>query len=327
VRGKTYGIYMADKELGAVHKPNSYNSNSVINNLGFRNTQDIAERKPVGATRIYCSGGSSTFCYNLPTEQSWPSLLQRKLRKIPGRERDEVLNAGEICFAISHEFSLARRLVPRLKPDIVILYGSGINEILAYGILEDKEDYDFDELLKQKKWGIFPKKLDQARFLKRHSTFVKFCDYAVKKIFEKKLKKDFLERFSSVGKDYPHQWVMQNFDNTLRNYLTFLRKHKCKVIIVPFGDSGTEGRYLDLLRRFRDRAVKIGIRENVIICDFAALVKKMPNREALFIDEDVHLTAEGVDALSDALLNVLINQQALRNARSYDIVGPQEPKH
>jgi hypothetical protein len=39
--GKTYGIYMADPDLGATHRPSSYNMNSVINNLGFRNVEDI----------------------------------------------------------------------------------------------------------------------------------------------------------------------------------------------------------------------------------------------------------------------------------------------
>src|SRR5437016_4570358 len=70
--GKSYGIYMADMELGATHCPNSYNTNAVINNWGLRNSENTSEDKPQGVTRIYCSGGSTTFCYNLNQEDTWP---------------------------------------------------------------------------------------------------------------------------------------------------------------------------------------------------------------------------------------------------------------
>lgn len=59
IPGKSYGIYQPDLELGATHRPNSYNSNSSINNWGLRNPDDTPEAKPLGSTRIYCSGGST----------------------------------------------------------------------------------------------------------------------------------------------------------------------------------------------------------------------------------------------------------------------------
>src|SRR4030042_2132453 len=179
VPGRKYGIYMADKELGAVHRPNSYNTNSVMNNWGFRNINDISEQKPEGALRIYCSGGPTVFCYNLPTDKAWPTVLQSKLRKIPGHEHDEVLNAGDICFSVAHEFALAKRFVPVLKPDIEILYGQGTNE-LANAIVLKSEGYDLSRLVAEKKWGIVSRKLDQARFLKRNSVLVRFHDYYIR---------------------------------------------------------------------------------------------------------------------------------------------------
>jgi len=309
VPGKSYGIYRADKELGAVHRPNSYNSNSIINNWGFRNTENISQKKPDGITRIYCSGGSTTFCYNLRTEEAWPAILQQKLRKIPGHEHDEVLNAGEICFAVAHEFTLAKRLIPLLKPDIVILYGTGINEVLSSQVLQYKENKDFDLLLREKKWGVFPLKLDQARFLKRNSTLVKFFDYKIKEWLRTYLTKKFRARPEPKNYTYLHQWVIYNFENTLRAYLRFLHSNGCKVIIVRYGDNGGDNWYLaHYVLRFRDRAVAIGREEGATICDLASIVDRHPARKKLYIDSGVHVTLEGAELVADVILSDLKNQ-------------------
>lgn len=307
VPGKSYGIYMVDKELGALHRPNSYNINTVINNWGFRNVEDISEQKSEGIMRVYCSGGSTVFCYNLPTEESWPSILQERLRQIPGHEHDEILNAGEINFAISHEFALAKRLIPRLKPDIVILYGAGTNEDAAAAKLRDMEGRDFDQLLREKKWGVFPRELDQARFLKRHSLLIKFYDYKIKQWFEKKLTKGFRKKYIFTGDSRPHRWVIENFDNTLRTYLDFLHENRCKTIIVRYGDNGVEDHYLiNYIRMFRDRTVRIGKEKGAIICDITPLVEKHPQRKNLYIESGVHVTRKGAELVSDALLPILL---------------------
>ncbi len=304
IPGKSYGIYMADKELGAIHRPHSYNSNSVINNWGFRNAQDILEQKPLGSTRIYCSGGSTTFCYNLTTEESWPSILQHKLRQRPGHERDEVPNAGEITFAISHELALARRLVPRLKPDVVILL-TGMNESLAAQILERAEKTDLNRLLREKRWGVFPRHLDQARFLKRNSVVVRFIDYVLLPLFEKR-RTDVYRQPDPPKWFHLHPWIMTNFEHTLRAYLAFLQDHGCRVIIIRYGDNGIETWYLrDVLRKFRDRAVEIGREEGALICDIASIVERHPRRLSLYIDSGVHVTKEGAELMADELLKTL----------------------
>lgn len=307
VPGKKYGIYIADKELGAVHRPNSYNRNTVINNRGFRNIEDISEQKPEGAMRIYCSGGSTTFCYNLATEESWPNLLQYKVRQIPGHELDEALNAGQICFAISHEFALAKRLIPVLKPDIVILYGLGTNEGLALGMLKYDEGKDFKRLLAEKKWGIFPRKLDQARFLKRNSMLIKFYDYKISLWLEEHLIKQFRKRFVLDRDLYAQQWMFENFDNTLRAYLAFLYDNGCKVVIVRHSDNGIENPYFTgTIKVLRDRAVNIGREKGAIIVDFATIVEQHPKRKDLYIDSGLHITRDGSELLSDVLLDTLI---------------------
>jgi len=299
VPGKSYGIYMADDELGATHRPNSYNTNSVINNFGFRDSEDITEAKPPGTTRIYCSGGSTTYCYNLDTAESWPSLLQRKLRQVKGHERDEVLNAGQITFGISQEFALAKRMIPRLKPDIVITF-TGINELLAANIITYEDGKNLDELLAEQRWGVCPQHPDQARFLKRHSVLVRLIDYKIKKFFESRATAAY--RDSEAPPMPMHPWVTANFEHTLRDYLRFLREQGCKVIILRYGDNGKEDWYLQkCIHQLRDRAVDIGKEEGAAICDLVPIVDNNPRRRNLFIQTGVHVTKEGAELYADPI--------------------------
>jgi hypothetical protein len=103
---------------------------------------------------------------------------------VPGHEHDEVLNAGQICFSIAHEYALAKRLIPQLKPDVVILF-TGFNELLAAQVIENQDHGNLDQLLAEQRWGVCAQHLDQARFWKRNSVLVRLWDYKVKKLFEK----------------------------------------------------------------------------------------------------------------------------------------------
>jgi len=297
--GKRYGIYMADPELGATHRPSSYNMNSVINNWGFRNLEDISEAKPPGATRIYCSGGSTTFCYNLPTEQAWPERLQGDLRARPGHERDEVLNAGQICFPVSSELVLAKRVVPRLKPDVVVTF-TAINEILASDIIGGADGKNFDQLLGEQRFGVVPFAMDQGRFLKRESVLVRFIDYKIKSWFEPKITADF--RGAEAPPRIVHPWVIANFEHTLRSYIEFLRASGVpRVILVRWGDSGAPGSFMDEERRFRERGVAIAREMGVDVFDFATVAAAHPRRKELFIESGVHLTREGAELFAENL--------------------------
>jgi hypothetical protein len=299
VPGKSYGIHMLDDELGATLRPNSYNSNSIINNFGFRDVEDISEKKPAGATRIYCSGGSTTFCYNLNTEDSWPHLLQQKLRQVKGHERDEVLNAGQIGFGVSQELVLAKRFIPRLKPDIVLLF-TGLNEFSCANTLVHRDNQDLDRLLAEERWGVCPKNLDQVRFLKRHSVLVRLIDYRVKKMLESRLTAEFHENDETPRPIHP--WISANFDHTMKEYFSLLHANGCKVIVIRFGDTRKENWYTkQFIRVYRDRAVEIGKEQGATICDLVPAVENYPRRSNLFIDSGIHVTREGAELYSDVL--------------------------
>jgi lysophospholipase L1-like esterase len=305
VPGKSYGIYIADAELGATHRPNSYNHNSVINNRGFRNADDVPPVKPPGATRIYCSGGSTTFCYNLPTEQAWPSQLRDQLRRLPGHEKDEVWNGGQICFPVADELILARRVIPELKPDVVVVF-TGINELLAAEIIAGADGESLDRLLAENRFGVAPRGLDQARFLKRHSVLVRLLDYVVKRGLEKRLTADY--RAPGAKPKPIHPWVDANFQHTFREYLAFLRAQGCKIVVVRAGDNGVESWHLDEVRRFRDEAVAIARSEGAHVFDFAAAIEGRADRRSLFIESGVHLTETGSRLFAERLRQFLTDE-------------------
>lgn len=96
--------------------PGSY----TINQHGFHGA-DFTEEKPPGCTRILCLGGSTTFGWGVRDGVEYPRLLEVKLHALdPERRRWQVINAGVTNYSTYQGLLLARRLLPRLKPDIVL---------------------------------------------------------------------------------------------------------------------------------------------------------------------------------------------------------------
>src|SRR5262249_22102583 len=89
---------------------------------------------------------------------------------------DQVLNAGAIVWSMAHEITRAKRDLPMLHPDYVILY-SGYNEEMnaALARLEGK---DLAAGVAQGR-PVFATNLDQDQWLKRNSVIIRFLDYAL----------------------------------------------------------------------------------------------------------------------------------------------------
>ncbi len=318
VPGKSYGLYQADSELGATHAPHRYNSNTILNNWGFRNREDVAATKPAGAMRVYCSGGSTTFCYNLPTDESWPSVLQSKLRATPEHGHDEVLNAGQICWSLCHEYVLAKRLLPQLKPDFVILF-TGVNEGMSAEQFARKDPAVLDRMMAEQRWGEVAKDLDQARFLKRHSTLFRLWDYRIKSWFAPALTAEYREpevKERPVSHPAMHPYVMANLEHTLRAYLKLIREQGAIPVILRYGDNGTDAWYLRYgTRAWRERVVEIGRAEGVTICDAAAVFEQHPKRVECFIESGIHVTALGADVLAEELKKTLLAEATRQKSK------------
>jgi hypothetical protein len=317
VPGKSYGTYIADRDLIVRHRPDSYNTFTAFNNLGFRNIEDIALEKKPGGLRIYCSGASTTFCQNLPTEESWPHLLQEKLRTLPGHENDEVINAGIMGVPLAYEFKLARQWIPLLKPDYVIFYGTGFNEGHLQYLLMTYGSEDLDELLQKETFGIYRLDSNMTHVAIRHSIIAKAVDHVTKNFFFKKRAKARYDRmFDGRYEASPHPWIVKNFDAVFRAYLAFLKEEGCTPVIVGSGDTGVESWYFDnFLRTFNRTALEIGEEERCVLADFAGVAEEHPRREGLFMESHIHMTREGTELLSDVLLDVIIGLEGERPER------------
>lgn len=309
VPGKSYGTYISDKELGVRLHPNAYNTGATYNNLGFRNINDIAVRKPIGSTRIYCSGGSTTYCQNLSNADTWSNLLQEKLRKLPKHQNDEVINSGVMSVPLAYEFKLAKRWIPILRPDYVVFYGTGFNE----GGIElnmKKRGIDLDKLLKKREFGVYVLNDNMTSFWLRNSILLKLIDRIVKEALEKILVRKFLlSEKEYPGMSTPHPWTVENFDTIFNEYLLFLKQYNCTPIIVASTDSETDDNWYfnNYMRMFNKRAVMLGKAQGAIICDFASIVKDLPDKKDLFGPSKIHFTKQGAALLSDVLLETVKN--------------------
>jgi len=99
-----------------------------VNDGGFRNREGVFTPKTQGAIRIISYGGETTLCTNLDLEDSWPRLLERKLRHSRiGGAQDQILNGGLRGGSISHLLERAKTELPKYRADYVTLY-TGIHE-------------------------------------------------------------------------------------------------------------------------------------------------------------------------------------------------------
>ncbi len=158
VPGHSYGSSKYDPVMGAVPRENSYSATAYLNDYGFRNSEPVLMPKPEGSLRMITYGGSTTFCHHLTNDQAWPIRLQERLRRErAGGDRDQVLNGGVIMWSLAHSFEKARRDVPLLRPDAVIIY-SGVNEIFNANFLA-AEGEPMRDLVARGEYGRFTTEL------------------------------------------------------------------------------------------------------------------------------------------------------------------------
>ena len=69
VPGKSYGIYQPDPVLGHFPEPDTYNHVTELNDIAFRNEEDLITPKPPNTERIIVYGGSTAFCPQLKTNE------------------------------------------------------------------------------------------------------------------------------------------------------------------------------------------------------------------------------------------------------------------
>ena len=299
--GKSYGLWQGDKELGAIHALNGYNSNAETNDYGFRNVEPVKNPKPAGATRGIVYGGSIVFCYNLSNEEAWPLQLQKQLRA-NHNPNDQVLNGGAIAWSISHAYRRAKRDLPVLKPDYVVIY-SGINEQLNALIMQT-EGRDIHELIKQGKYGEITTGYDQSRWLKRNLAVVRLFDYVINPIFQKKAaenRKDIGGKFGIITENglvpKTDSLLLKNYLHVLKDFIQLIKDNGAEPIFVIQSHSKTMS-HMDYFTSFSENGVSLAKEMGAKVIDSKDIAQTYTGKWAdLFIESGCHFTKIGADEM------------------------------
>ena len=301
VEGKSYGLWRYDPMTGAQHNENAYNRLTTTNNFGFRNVEDVLEPKDEESLRIIAYGGSTTFCYNLSNEETWPSRLEQKLRK-SRHPKDQVLNAGAINWSLGHAFARAKIDIPVLKPDYVLIY-SGINEGANSDSLKNV-NVEMKALMADENYGVIAKNFDQNRWFKRNSITVRVYDYYIKAflvgLFTTQDKKVISSEPIFINPN-PDEYVLENYLVVLETFIEFIEKNGSKAVFII----QSNGDNSNLNRKFTSYSVaganiakKLGVKvvdSRDLIDDNTKLAKD------LFYFTGVHYSPKGAIQLADLI--------------------------
>jgi lysophospholipase L1-like esterase len=102
-----------------------------INSLGLRG-DEVSIPKPPHLTRILAVGDSITFGYGIPVDDTYASVLGKRLNEhARNGERYEVLNGGTLGGSLSDYLHFLEDKANLIEPDIVLI-GLSLNDILVY---------------------------------------------------------------------------------------------------------------------------------------------------------------------------------------------------
>ncbi|MGB0712932.1 MAG: SGNH/GDSL hydrolase family protein [Gammaproteobacteria bacterium] len=287
--GRTYGIYQAHPVLGGILRPDSYNLIKEFNNRGFQSSRDVPASKPQDELRIVTYGGSTTFCYNLPTGEDWPLQLEDRLRERGTNAR--VLNAGDVSWSLGHINVRSREEFAELDADWVVLY-SGLNEYLNADDLAFHGINMADEVAAGR-LGTFTRLLSSSQWLHRNSLIYKATIRWFLPLFG-----DGKPRVPPFKAD--PEALDINYRHLLRGLIPFWREHGARVLfVVQGGDPAHEKHYITgMSRNAADLARELG----AVVVDANEVVRAYPGAPAeLFTETGVHWTRDGARRLSEFL--------------------------
>jgi len=292
ISGKSYGLWCYDQEFGAIHCHNGYNTNSQTNDYGFRNTENVREPKPVGALRIIAYGGSTTFCYNLLNGETWPDELEKQLRK-NHNPQDQVLNAGAIMWSIGQSYARAKRDIPILKPDYVIIY-DGINEHANAQFL-DLEGKPMTTLVERGEYGVFSKNLDQSRWVKRNLALVRLMDYVITPALTNENKQEVAVPIE------PDPYILDNYLHTLEKFVELANNNGAKPIFLVQAHA-RGNRSTEYLTSYSRKGIRLASGVGAIVLDAQVMVDGYHGQPIdLFYSTGVHYSRLGAQMLGEFL--------------------------
>lgn len=113
--------------------------------LQFPPARFVKSAKRAGSVRVLVLGGSTSRCENLPKEQSWPSVMERRLRaERPGLDL-EVLNGAMGWYTTKHSLTTYVTYYRDFQPDIVVSM-EAVNDMFRSLVPADFALGEYDEL-------------------------------------------------------------------------------------------------------------------------------------------------------------------------------------
>ena len=309
LKGKSYGIMKADKELGFTHAANAYNRSRASNNMGFLNINDVVspEKRNSEDITFIAYGGSTTYCYNLEQNEAWPYLFQEEMcnkKKNDGLCKFSVFNGGHIMYSIGHAYKRAKRDLPIVKPDYIIIY-SGINEFSNYQLLKPEDKINFDKSINNKEYGLI-KKFDYW-YIKHNLIIKKLLHY--KLFVPLKIQ---IEKGNNATKDsFPI--VFENYLGVLKKFIDLAETHNTKVIFLV-QSQGTDTKKNIFLTSFSQKAKKKVSELGAIVIDTNEIIDKYKgDKSELFHETGVHYSFKGSGLVAKLLFNKLIEKKLITN--------------
>ena len=295
VKGKSYGIYSGDPVLGHIPAPNTYNHLTSLNDRAFRNRENVIEPKPKGALRLIAYGGSTTFSYNLPTEKTWTYMLQRRMREEIGDTAHQVLNGGVVLWSISHAYERAKRDIPVLKPDYVLLY-SGINEE-SNALYLEASGPGIQNLVVGHKFGVPADNYIASSWLHRNSLLFKIFRKGFISVTEGDLGDSKPGMFSG---EIPDVHVLTNYVKVLDSFVRLTRKHGAKLIFI-IQASTEENPGLKRLTSYSRTGGKHVRPLGVKVIDARDMVRRYKGKPEELFESPIHYSEKGAQVLADYL--------------------------
>lgn len=298
VPGHVYGTMKYDPVLGAVPKANSYSLNAHLNDYGFRNSENVIDPKPADALRVIAYGGSTTYCHHLKNDQAWPIRLQELLRQASGG-RDQVLNGGVIMWSLGHSFEKAKRDVPLLKPDAVIIY-TGVNEMYnASGLAT--QGLRIHDLVARREYGRFTTALELNTPFRDVISYKLLRDFVVGPLRKALRIGGAVDSELQAGVVNPD--ILTNYLETLHSFVNFLREHGVKPVFVKevFDASHPDQVTMRRLTGYSAAAANVAATWGAVVVDPTDAFHERSATSTLFQETGVHVTVAGANLMASVV--------------------------
>ncbi|HMH50165.1 MAG TPA: GDSL-type esterase/lipase family protein [Candidatus Acidoferrum sp.] len=132
-------IIRRDERLGSLARPNldvrkTFGGHERVvrvttNASGLRGAEVPTGKLP-GQRRVLALGDSFTFGDAVEAEETWPAQLEARLNRGGSTSRWQVVNAGIPGHGTGQQLLLARMLEERVRPDVVVLGFTVVNDVL-----------------------------------------------------------------------------------------------------------------------------------------------------------------------------------------------------